>query len=82
MSLHRVENSSDNLLMNLFNHGVSNVQPRNILKNFIKAYKTKIIISNNDYSKTYNNFKKILPICVGPKSVLLHVNSKKRVMIR
>lgn len=69
MSLHRVENSSENLLMSLFDHGVSNVQPRNILKNFIKAYKTKIIVSNNSYSKTYNNFKNILPICVGKASV-------------
>ena len=69
MSLHRVENSSENLLMSLFNHGVSNVQPRNILKNFIKVYKTKIIVSNNSYSKTYNNFKNILPICVGKASV-------------
>ena len=69
MSLHRVENSSENLLMSLFNHGVSNVQPRNILKNFIKAYKTKIIVSYNNYSKTYNNFKNILPICVGKASV-------------
>ena len=69
MSLHRVENSSENLLMSLFNHGVSNVQPRNILKNFIKVDKTKIIVSNNSYSKTYNNFKKILPICVGKASV-------------
>ena len=65
MSLHRVENSSENLLMSLFNHGVSNVQPRNILKNFIKAYKTKVIVSNNSYSKTYNNFNNIIPICVG-----------------
>ena len=69
MSLHRVENSSENLLMSLFNHGVSNVQPRNILKKFIKVYKTKIIVSNNSYSKTYNNFKNILPICVGKASV-------------
>ncbi len=69
MNLHGVENSSENLLMSLFNHGVSNVQPRNILKNFIKAYKTKIIVSNNKYSKTYNNFKNILPICVGKASV-------------
>ena len=69
MSLHRVENSSENLLMSLFNHGVSNVQPRNILKNFIKVDKTKIIVSNNSYSKTYNNFKNILPICVGKASV-------------
>ena len=65
MSLHRVENSSENLLLGLFNHGVSNVQPRNILKNFIKVDKTKIIVKNNSYSKTYNNFKIILPICVG-----------------
>ena len=69
MSLNRVENSSENLLMSLFNHGVSNVQPRNILKNFIKVDKTKIIVSNNSYSKTYNNFKNILPICVGKASV-------------
>ena len=69
MSLHRVENSSENLLMSLFHHGVSNVQPRNILKKFIKVYKTKIIVSSNSYSKTYNNFKNILPICVGKASV-------------
>ena len=69
MSLNRVENSSENLLMSLFNHGISNVQPRNILKKFIKVYKTKIIVSNNSYSKTYNNFKNILPICVGKASV-------------
>ena len=69
MSLRRVENSSENLLMSLFNHGVSNVQPRNILKKFIKVYKSKIIVSNNSYSKTYNNFKNILPICVGKASV-------------
>ena len=69
MSLHRVENSSENLLMSLFNHGISNVQPRNILKKFIKVYKTKIIVSSNSYSKTYNNFKNILPICVGKASV-------------
>ena len=69
MSLRRVESSSENLLMSLFNHGVSNVQPRNILKKFIKVYKTKIIVSSNSYSKTYNNFKNILPICVGKASV-------------
>ena len=69
MSLSRVENSSENLLMSLFNHGISNVQPRNILKKFIKVYKSKIIVSNNNYSKTYNNFKNILPICVGKASV-------------
>ena len=69
MSLNRVENSSENLLMSLFNHGISNVQPRNILKKFIKVYKTKIIVSSNSYSKTYNNFKNILPICVGKASV-------------
>ena len=69
MSLIRVENSSENLLMSLFNHGISNVQPRNILKKFIKVYKSKIIVSNNNYSKTYKNFKNILPICVGKASV-------------
>ena len=69
MSLHGVKNSSEDLLMSLFNHGVSNVQPRNILKNFIKIDKKKIIVRNNNYSKTYNNFKNILPICVGKASV-------------
>ncbi len=69
MSLHRVESSSENLLMGLFNHGISNVQPRNILKKFIEVYKTKIIVRSNSYSKTYNNFKNILPICVGKASV-------------
>ena len=69
MSLSRVKNSSENLLMDLFNHGVSNVQPRNILKNFIKINKTKIIVSNNAYSKTYDNLKSVIPICVGKASV-------------
>ena len=69
MSPYRVKNSSENLLMELFNYGVSNVQPRNILKNFIKIDKTKIIVRNNSYSKTYDNFKSIIPICVGKASV-------------
>ena len=56
MSPYRVKNISENLLMELFNYGVSNVQPRNILKNFIKIDKTKIIVRNNSYSKTYDNF--------------------------
>ena len=69
MSPYRVKYSSENLLMELFNYGVSNVQPRNILKNFIKIDKTKIIVRNNSYSKTYDNFKSIIPICVGKASV-------------
>ena len=69
MSSYRVENGSENLLMSLFNYGVSKVQPRNILKNFIKIDKTKIIVSNNSYSKTYDNFKNVIPICVGKASV-------------
>ena len=39
------------------------------LKKFIEVYKTKIIVRSNSYSKTYNNFKNILPICVGKASV-------------
>ena len=69
MSSSRVKNDSENLLMDLFNYGVSNVQPRNILKNFIKIDKAKIIVSNNAYSKTYENFKNVIPICVGKASV-------------
>jgi len=69
MSSSRVKNGSENLLMDLFNYGVSNVQPRNILKNFIKIDKAKIIVKNNAYSKTYENFKNVIPICVGKASV-------------
>ena len=69
MSSCRVKNNSEDLLMDLFNYGVSNVQPRNILQNFIKIDKTKIIVNNNTYSKTYDNFKNVIPICVGKASV-------------
>ena len=69
MNSYRVKKSSENLLMDLFNHGVSNVQPRNILKNFIKIEKTKLIVRSDGHSKTYENFKSILPICVGKASV-------------
>ena len=69
MSSYRVENSSENLLMDLFNYGVSKVQPRNILKNIIKIDKTKVIVSNSSYSKTYDNVTNIVPICVGKASV-------------
>ena len=68
MSLRRVENSSENLLMSLFNHGYQTFNLK-YLKKFIKVNKSKIIVSNNSYSKTYNNFKNILPICVGKASV-------------
>ena len=69
MSSDRVKNCSENLLMDLFNFGISNVQPRNILKNFIKIDKTKVIVRNNTSSRIYDNFKNIIPICVGKASV-------------
>ena len=59
MSLRRVENSSENLLMSLFKHGVSNVQPRNILKKFIKVKKEVSVSQGDKYAKfsPFSGFK-------------------------
>ena len=57
MSLSRVKNGSENLLMDLFNYGVSNVQPRNILKKFINRFFVKAPTS---ILKTYKENKQLI----------------------
>lgn len=61
--------SSNAFLLKLFKFGVSNVQPRNILSNFIKADKKDIVVLDGRKKQLYKDFKRIIPICVGKASV-------------
>ena len=69
MDSDRVKDSEDILLMELFNHGISNVQPRHILKKFIKINKKEIVVNDYKSKKTYENFNRVIPVCVGKASV-------------
>ena len=69
MNSKRVKDNSYALLMELFNYGVANVQPRNILRRFLKIYKNDVIIHDGEIKKIYQNPKRIFPVCVGKASV-------------
>ena len=66
---HRVFDNHNKLLLELFKHGVSSVQPKNFLKKFLKVTKNKISIFNGSKRKEYSSFKNVMPICIGKASV-------------
>ncbi len=76
MNQNRVYQNSKDLLIELFNHGIANVQPKNILKNFLKVSGQKIEITENNNKKVYKKIKRIVPICVGKASVDMANTSK------
>ena len=61
--------SNYNLLLDLFNHGVSSVQPKNILDKFLFVNKKGITIKENKKKKTYKKINNIFVICIGKASV-------------
>ena len=61
--------SPDKTLLKLFNHGISNVQSKNILSNFIKVNKSSIAIKVYNSFIQYKNINSIFPICIGKASV-------------
>ena len=61
--------SSYAILLELFKVGVSNVQPRNILSNFLHVSNQKIIVTDQEREEIYENLGKIVLICVGKASI-------------
>ena len=61
--------SPDKTLLKLFNHGISNVQSKNILSNFIKVNKSSIAIKVGNSFIQYKKINSIFPICIGKASV-------------
>ena len=61
--------SPDKTLLKLFNHGISNVQSKNILSNFIKVNKSSIAIKVGNNFIQYKKINSIFPICIGKASV-------------
>ena len=61
--------SPDKTLLKLFNHGISNVQSKNILSNFIKVNKSTIAIKVDNSFIQYKKINSIFPICIGKASV-------------
>ncbi|MAZ46218.1 MAG: glycerate kinase [Rickettsiales bacterium] len=72
----RVKKSNYNLLLDLFNHGVASVQPKNILGKFLFVNNKEITIRENNKKKTYKKVKDIFVICVGKASVDMALTAK------
>ena len=68
--------SNYNLLLDLFNHGVASVQPKNILDNFLFVNNKEITIKENHKKKTYKKVKDIFVICIGKASVDMALTAK------
>ena len=56
-------------LLEIFKHGVSSVQPNNILDNFIKVKSKKIIVTEGSKQKIYSKINRVFPVCIGKASV-------------
>ena len=63
-------------LLEIFKHGVSSVQPNNILDNFIKVKSKKIIVTEVR-NKKYIQINRVFPICIGKASVDMAKKIKK-----
>jgi len=61
--------SNYNLLLDLFNHGVASVQPKNILDKFLFVSNKEITIKENHKKKIYKKVKNIFVVCIGKASV-------------
>ena len=72
----RYKKSNYNLLLDLFNHGVASVQPKNILNKFLFVQKNKITIKDNQKKKIYKKVKNLFVICIGKASVDMALTAK------
>ena len=68
--------SNYNLLLDLFNHGVASVQPKNILNKFLFVNNKEITIKEKNKKKTYKKIKNIFVICIGKASVDMALTAK------
>ncbi len=64
-------------LLEIFKHGVSSVQPNNILDNFIKVKSKKIIVTEGSKQKIYSKINRVFPVCIGKASVDMAKKIKK-----
>ena len=64
-------------LLEIFKHGVSSVQPNNILDNFIKVKSNKIIVTEGSKQKIYSKINRVFPVCIGKASVDMAKKIKK-----
>ena len=69
--------SPDKILLKLFNHGISNVQSKNILSNFLKVNNSNILIKDKKETINYKNINNIFPICIGKAAVDMAETFKK-----
>ena len=73
----KIEKQPDKLLLELFEHGVTDAKPKNILGKFFKFNKKSFSIKTEKKYINYNNVNKIYPICIGKASVDMAETSKK-----
>ena len=72
----RVSQKPNQILLELFKHGISNVQPKNILKKFLRIKNQNIVLCNGSEITTYSSIKRVVPICVGKASVDMAITAK------
>ena len=65
------------LILRLFEHGVSTIQPKNLLGNFLSVNDKTIIIKDKLNKKIYKNINRIFVICIGKASVDMAITAKK-----
>ncbi len=67
----------DKLLLKIFNYGLKNIQPRNILHKFITVKKNTIFVKESSKIQEYKNIKKIFIVCIGKASTDMAESIKK-----
>ena len=76
----RVKKNNKNvnkLLIQILDYGISNVQPKNILKNYISIKKNNLVISDKSKKINYKNINRIFILCVGKASADMAETAKK-----
>ena len=58
----------NNLLLDIFYHGIKNIRPNKILKKFISINNKDIVVKTNKKIFRYDNIEKIYILCIGKAS--------------
>ena len=66
----------NDLLTELFKHGVSKVQPQVILKDYLSINNKKIFVTDNNKKIIYSKIRKIFCLCIGKAAVEMAVTAK------
>ena len=69
--------SLDKVLLEIFLHGIKNVQPKTILSNYIFTKNDQIVVKYKSKTVAYKKINKVFIICVGKASTDMAITVKK-----